>query len=135
MPYSGIVYTLWAVCLAAVVSAWLVKGRKDPHSAAWAVLGAVFMLLVCISSSVTAMRLSESIQCGEKLGDIRAAVELYAADDTQGEYPPSLEYLMPSYFLEIPECSGGGGSYEYAVISKDKPGCGYTVMCRRHRSR
>lgn len=56
---------------------------------------------------------AEKRTCFANQRTLEGAVQVYAADNEDGEYPYSLDDLVPDYIQEMPECpTYGDGAYE-----------------------
>lgn len=66
--------------------------------------------------------------CKSNLKNMSTALEMYASD-FQGNYPPSLEAMIPSNYLRaIPTCPGSGTMcYSYEVVNGKH--ANFTMVC------
>ncbi len=75
------------------------------------------IISILIALSLTAYAAAKkSSRDGKRKADIeqiRAALEMYRADDVNGRYPSSLSSLTPDYIKTLPEDPVSGYNYKY----------------------
>lgn len=111
---GGIVYACSGGLTAAVTSKrrWLV--------------GAVVALALAYVAGGAWWRNRQVEQCCVALGDMGAAIELYA--EGHSAYPAALNDLMPDFMDELPACPcQGGAGWKY----ESNPD-GFTISCQGH---
>ncbi|MGM9998020.1 MAG: hypothetical protein ACI38Q_01265 [Candidatus Bruticola sp.] len=84
-------------------------------------------LFVCICSS----KFNSYSCCRANQCNLRGALLLYQHIDENGQYPDSLDVLVPHYFYELPECTEG--KYQYQVRQNEHGSfSSYELICTVH---
>lgn len=114
-------------CLGVLVAGLAKKGY-------WLLMAAVLVAGVgCWAAFLARSRAQQVDICAQEMSKIGAAIELYGQADAC-QYPPSMEYLLPFYFDNLPRCpldKAGDGATCFEKGYEHSDGF-FTVCCRGH---